>query len=214
MIFLQTVLFLTSVSFSPTFPISSFTTSKNLVFGLPLFLFPGKPISIIFLPAYSWSLLMTFPYQLSLLSLIFILNHSTLTVPLINSFLILSFLVTPVANLNIFISITSISSICFFVTVTVSSPYTITGLTTELYTFPFTLAGNLLSQITPDTFFHSFHPAYTLFFTSLSQLPLSCTVDPKYLNSFTLGIFLSSIFTFFIISSFYAQISLFFPMNS
>ena len=111
------------------------------------------------------------------------------------SFLILSFLVTPIANLSIFISATSISSTCFFVTATVSSLYTIAGLTTELYTFPFTLAGNLLSQITPDIFLHPFHPAYTLFFTSLSQPPLSCTVDPKYLNSFTLDTFVSSIFT-------------------
>ena len=111
------------------------------------------------------------------------------------SFLILSFLVTPIANLNIFISTTSISSTCFFVTATVSSPYTIAGLNIELYTFPFTLAGNLLSQITPDTFLHPFHSACTLFFTSLSQLPLSYTVDPKYINSFTLGTFVSSIFT-------------------
>ena len=111
------------------------------------------------------------------------------------SFLILSFLVTPIANLNIFISATSISFTCFFVTATVSSPYTIAGLTIELYTFPFTLAGNLLSQSSPDTFLHPLHFASTLFFTSLSQLPLSCTVDPKYLNSFTLGTFVSSIFT-------------------
>ena len=111
------------------------------------------------------------------------------------SFLILSFLVTLIANLNIFISATSISFTCFFVTATVSSPYTIVGLTTKLYTFPFTLAGNLLSQITPDSFLHPFHPGYTHFFTSLSQLPLSCTVDPKYLNSFTLSTFVSSIFT-------------------
>ena len=90
------------------------------------------------------------------------------------SFLILSFLVTPIANLNIFFSATFISSTCFFVTATVSSPYTIAGLTTELYTFPFTVAGNFLSQITPDTFFHPFHPCCTLLFTSLSQLPLSC----------------------------------------
>ena len=125
---------------------------------------------------------MTCPYHLSLPSLIFIPNRFTLTVPLINSFLILPRLVTPMANLNIFISATSISSTCFFVTATVSSPYIIAGLTTELYTFPFTLAGNLLLQITPDTFLHSFHPACPLFFTSLSQLPLSCTVDPKYLE--------------------------------
>ena len=140
---------------------------KNLLFGLPLLLFPGNSISIIFLPTYSWSLLMTCPYHLSLPSLIFISNRSTLTVLLMYSFLILSFLVTPIANLNIFISATSISSTCFFVTATVSSPYTIAGLTTELYTFPFTSAGNLLSQITPDTLLHPFHSACILFFTSL-----------------------------------------------
>ena len=111
------------------------------------------------------------------------------------SFLILSFLITPIVNLNIFTSATSISSTCFFVTVTVSSPYTIAGLTTELYTFPFTLAGNLLPQITFDTFLHPFHPACTLLFTSLSKLAVPCTVDHKYLNSFTLGTFLSSFFT-------------------
>ena len=139
---------------------------------------------------------MTCPYHLSLPSLTaFIPNRSTLTVLLIYSFLILSFLVIPIANLNIFISATSISSTCFFVTTTVPSSYTIAGLTNELYTFLFTLAGNLLSQITPDTFLHPFHPACTLFFTSLSQLSFSCTVDPKYLNSFTLGTFVFSIFT-------------------
>ena len=143
---------------------------------------------------------MTCPYHLILPSLIFIPNRSTLTVLLMYSFLILSFLVTPIANFNIFISATSISLTSFFVTATVSSPYTIAGLTIELYTFPFTPAGNLLSQITPDTLLHPFYPACILFFTSLSQLPLSYTVDPKYLNSFTLGTFVSSIFT--VLSSF------------
>ena len=167
---------------------------------------------------------MTCPYHLSLPSLIFIPNRSTLTVLLMCSFLILSFLVTPIANLNIFISATSISSTCFFVTATVSSPYTIAGLTTELYTFPFTLPGNLLSQITPATLLHLFHPACTLFFTSLSQLPLSCTIDPKYLNSFTLGTFVSSPFLLFrrrflhlctdIRSLTYLLSSLFFPMHT
>ena len=111
------------------------------------------------------------------------------------SFLILSFLVAPIANFNIFISATFIFSTCFFVTSIVSGRYTIADLTTKLYTFPFTLAGNLLSRITPNALLHPFYPACTLFFTSLSQPPLSCTIDPKYLNSFTLGIFVSSIFT-------------------
>ena len=113
-----------SFSLAPTFPISSFITSKNLLFGLPLFCFPGNSIFITLLPIYSWSLLMTCPYHLSLPSLIFIPNCSTLTVPLMYSFLILSFLVTPKANLKIFISATSIFSTCFFVTAAVSSPYT------------------------------------------------------------------------------------------
>ena len=134
-IILQTFLSLTSVSFALISPIPSFTTSKNLFFGLPLFLFPGNSISIVFLPTYSWSLLMTCLYYLSLPSLIFIPNRSTLTVLLMYSFLILSFLVIPIANLNIFISATSIFSICFFVTATLSSPYTNAGLTTKLYTF-------------------------------------------------------------------------------
>ena len=212
-----------SLSFAPTSSISSFTTSKNLLFSLPLFLFPGNSISIIFLPTYSWSLLMTCPYYLSLASLNFIPNRSTLTVLLMCLFLILSFLVTPIENFNIFISATSISSICFFVTATVSSPYIIAGLTTELYTFPFTLAGNLLSQITPDTLLHPFHPACTLFFTSLSQPPLSCTVDLKYLNSFTLRLLYppSLLFRrhFFhlckdIWSSTYLLLFLFFPMHT
>ena len=160
--FFQIVLFSTSVSFAPTSPLTSFTTSRNLLFGHPIFVYPGYFISIMFLPTYSWFLLMTCPYHLSLPSLIFNPSRSTLTVSLMDSFLILSFLVTPIANLNIFISAISISSTCFFVTATVSSPYTIAGLTTELYTFPFTLAGNLLSQITPDTFLHPFHSACTL----------------------------------------------------
>ena len=75
----------TSVSFTPTSSISSFTASKNLLFGLPLLLFPGNSISIIFLPTYSWSLLMTCPYHLSLPSLIFIPNCSTSTVLLMCS---------------------------------------------------------------------------------------------------------------------------------
>ena len=108
----------------------SFTTCKNLLFGLPLFLFPGNSVSIIFLPTYSWSLLIICSYHLSLPSPIFIPNCYTLTVLLMYSFLILSFLVTPIANLNTFISATSISSTnCFFVTATVSSPYTNAGLT-------------------------------------------------------------------------------------
>ena len=47
------------------------------------------------------------------------------------------------------------------------------------------LAGTLLSQITPDILLHPFHPACTLFFTSLPHSPLLCTVEPRYLKSST-----------------------------
>ena len=154
-----------------TSPISSFSTFRILLFGLPLFLFPR-----------------TSPYHLSLPSFIFIPNCSTLPVSLMYSFLILSFLVTHSTPQTFYLC--NFHVFYFFLTTTVSSPYSIAGLTTDLYTFPFTLAGNLLSHIVSDTFFSPLHPACTLLFTSLSQLPLSCTIYPKYIISFTLGIFL------------------------
>ena len=176
-IILQTFLSSTSVSFAPTFP-------YLLLLHLQIFslvsLFSSFPVTPFpsFLPTYSGSLLMTCPYHLSLPSLIFIHNRCTLTVLLMYSFLILFFLVTPIANLNIFISATSISSTCFFVTATVSSPYTIAGLTTELYTFPFTLAGNLLLQITPYTLFRILFSIFSIrpsCLYSLLYLPLITT---------------------------------------
>ena len=125
--FLHSLLFLMSFFLAPSSLISSFTTSRNFLFGFPLFLFLVNSISITVLPTYSWPLLMTCPYHLSLPSLIFISNRFILTVPMMYSFLILSFFVTPIANLNILIPATSISSACFFVTATISSPYTIAG---------------------------------------------------------------------------------------
>ena len=116
MMFLQSVMFSMSFSLAITSPISSFTTSRNLLFGLPLFLFSGNSISITLFPKYSWSLLMTCPYHFSLPSLSFIPNCSTLTLPLMYSFLILAFLITPIA-----ISANSVSSVCFFMTATVSN---------------------------------------------------------------------------------------------
>ena len=80
MMFLHSILFSMSFSLTPTSPISAFTTSRNLLFSLPPFLFPSNSISITFLPTYFWSLHMTCPYHLSLPSLIFIPNCSILTV--------------------------------------------------------------------------------------------------------------------------------------
>ena len=155
------------------------------LFGLPRFLFPGNSILSILLPIYPSSFLRRCPYHLSLASRVFFPNIPTCAVSLMYSFLILSILVTPNENRNIFNSATSISASCLFVSATVSNPYNIAGLTATLYTFPFSLAGTLLSQITPDILLHPFHPACTLFFTSLPHSPLLCTVEPRYLKSST-----------------------------
>ena len=174
-------LFLSTVSSSvtSTSAMSSFTTSINLLFGLPRFLFPGNSILSILLPIYPSSFLRRCPYHLSLASRVFSPNFPTCAVPLMYSFLILSILVTPNENCNFFNSATSISASCLFASATVSNPYNIAGLTATLYTFPFTLAGTLLSQITPDTLLHPFHPACTLFFTfsssPVSRLPVPCS---------------------------------------
>ena len=149
---------------------SSFTTSINLLFGLPGFLFPGNSILGILFSIYPSPFLRRWPYHLSLASRVFSPNFPTCAVPLMYSFLILSILVTPNENRNIFNSATSISASCLFVSATVSNPYNIAGLTATLYIFPFTLAGTLLSQITPDILLHPFHPACTLVFTSLLQI--------------------------------------------
>ena len=180
-------LFLSSVSSSvtSTSAMSSFATSINLLFGLPRFPFPGNSILSTLLPIYPSSFLSTCSYHLSLASRVFSPNRPTCAVPLMSSFLILSILVTPNENRSIFNSATSISASCLFVSATVSNPYNIAGLTATLYTFPFTLAGTRLSQITPDILLQPFHPACTLFFTSLPHSPLLCTVEPRYLKSST-----------------------------
>ena len=193
--FLQFLLSTVSSSVTSTSAMSSFTTSINLLFGLPRFLFPGNSILSILLPIYPSSFLRRCPYHLSLASRVFSPNFPTCAVPLMYSFLILSILVTPNENRNIFNSATSISASCLFVSATVSNPYNIAGLTATLYTFPFTLAGTLLSQITPDILLHPFHPACTLFFTSLPHSPLLCTVEPRYLKSSTFATSSPCIFT-------------------
>ena len=85
-------LFLSSVSSSvtSTSAMSSFTTSVNLLFGLPCFLFPGNSILSILLPIYPSSFLRTCPYHLSLASHVFCPNRPTCAVPLMYSFLTLS----------------------------------------------------------------------------------------------------------------------------
>ncbi|KAF7653156.1 hypothetical protein LDENG_00086470, partial [Lucifuga dentata] len=128
-----------SSSLTPTNFMSSFTTSINLLFGLPLGLLPGSSNLSILLPICSLSLLCTCPNHLSLASLTLSPKHLTCAVPLMYSFLILSILVTPKENLSILVSATSSSASCLFLSATVSKPYNIAGLTTVLYTFPFIL---------------------------------------------------------------------------
>ena len=52
MMLLYNILFSMSFSITPTSPISSFTTSRNLLFDLLLFLFLGKSISITLLSTF------------------------------------------------------------------------------------------------------------------------------------------------------------------
>ncbi|KAF7686644.1 hypothetical protein HF521_015037 [Silurus meridionalis] len=111
---------------------SSLTTSINLLLGLPLFLLPGVSILSILLLIYPVFLLCTCPNHLNLTSLTLSPKRPTCTVPLINSFLILSIVVTPNEHLNIFSSATSSSTSCLSLNATVSNPYNISGLTTVL----------------------------------------------------------------------------------
>ncbi|KAF7708794.1 hypothetical protein HF521_017851, partial [Silurus meridionalis] len=128
---LHTPLSSTSSSFNPTTCMSFLTTSKNLLLVLPLFLLPGGSILSILLPIYPMSLLCTCPNHLNLTSLTLSPKRPTCTVPLINSFLILSILITP-NNLNIFSSATSSFTSCLLLNATVSKPYNIAGLTKVL----------------------------------------------------------------------------------
>ena len=87
------------------------------------------------------------------LSVIFLEACTTLVVPRMCSFLILSLHVTPHIHRSILISVTSIRFSCLFVVAHVSAPYSIAGLITVLYTFPFSFTGILLSYSTPLHFF-------------------------------------------------------------
>ena len=132
-------IFLSSASSSvtSTTSMSSFATSINLPLCLPSFFFPGSSILSILLLIHPSSFLRTSPNHLNLASRVFSLNRPTYAVPLMYSFLILSILVTPNGNRNIFNSATSISASRLFVSAIVSNPYNIAGLTATLYTFPF-----------------------------------------------------------------------------
>ena len=101
---------------------------------------------------------MTKPPQ-SVHSIIFFEIFSTPRTCHILSFLILSFLVHPRKHdLSILISATSRSFSCFLVNGTISSSYVRAGLTTVLYSFPFTCTGAFLSHISHFIFTVSILP--------------------------------------------------------
>ena len=132
--------FSVSILFSPLLH-CSLTASINLLLGLPRFRFLAAPSSAYFSRYYSQHISSVHvPNHLSLASRTFSPNRPTRAVPLMYSFTILFILVTPNKNLSIFNYVTSSSASCLFVSVAVSSPNNIAGLTATLYTFPFTWA--------------------------------------------------------------------------
>ena len=118
----------------------------------------------------SSSLLITCPYHINLLSVIFLEACATLVVHRMCSFLILYFRVTPHIHRSILVSVTSIRFSCLFVVAHVSEPYSIAGLITVLYTFPFSFTGFLLSHSTPLHFFQLIisHVRQTLISTDIT----------------------------------------------
>ena len=83
---------------------------------------------------------------------------------------------------SILISVTSIRFSCLFVVAHVSAPYSIAGLITVLYTFPFSFTGILLSHSTPLHFFQFIQPAPTRFVISVSIPASSSILVPRYLK--------------------------------
>ena len=109
-------------------------------------------------------------------------GSQTLVVPRMCSFLILYLRVTPHIHRSILISVISIRFSCLFVVAHVSAPYSIAGLVTVLYTFPFSFTGILLSHSTQLHFFQFLQPAPTRFVISVSIPPSSSIVVPRYLK--------------------------------
>ena len=123
-----------------TSAMSSFITSINLLFGLPFSSFLATPSSAsVSQYNHHLSSVGACPYHLSLASRVFSPTYPSCAVPLMYSFLILSIIVTPTENRNIFNSATSASAYCIFVNATVSNPYTIASLTATLYTIVISL---------------------------------------------------------------------------
>ena len=101
---------------------SRWIASFHLIFGRPLFLFPGVSVLNTFLSVCSSSLLVTCPYQFDIPSVIFLEACTTLVVPRKCSFLILSWRVIPYIHLSILISFTLIPFSYRFIVAKVSAP--------------------------------------------------------------------------------------------
>ena len=132
MVFLHAALFVVLSSFSPTSVMSLLHASFHRRCGRPLLLFPGMSTSSILLAMCSSFILLTWPYHFSHFSVISLEACTTLVVPLMCSFRILSLLVTPHIHLSSLISFTSSRASCPFVVAQVSVTYNTAGQTTVL----------------------------------------------------------------------------------
>ena len=128
------------------------------------------------------SILLTICSSFSRLSVIFLDACTALVVPLMCSFRIFSLLVTPHIRLSILISYTSSCTYCPLVVAHVSAPYNRAGLTTVLYTFPFSFSGILLLHHIPLHLFQFLHAALTLCVISVAMPPVSHTLEPIYVK--------------------------------
>ena len=103
MVLLHAALFVVLSSFIPTYAMSLLHASFHLKFGRPLLRFPGMSTTSILLTMCSSFILLTWPYHFSRFSILFLESCTTLVVPLMCSFRILSLLVTPHIHLSILI---------------------------------------------------------------------------------------------------------------
>ena len=132
MVLLHAAMFVFLSSFRPTSAMSLLHASFHLRCGRPLLLFPGMSTFSILLTMCSSCILLTWPYHFSLFSVVFLEAFTTLVVPLMCSFRILSLLVSPHIHLSIPISFNYSRASCLLVVAQVSEPYNRAGLTTVL----------------------------------------------------------------------------------
>ena len=130
-------------------------------------------------------ILLTWPYHFSRCSVIVLHSCTTLVVPLMCSFRILSLLVTPHIHICILISFTSSRASCPLVVAQVSAPYNISGLTTVFVNHPLLLHWHppVIQQSTASL------PVSTCCTHSVKIYvviaPVSSTLAPRYLKRCT-----------------------------